>query len=68
MAEAAFTLSAGGGWSGMKMDLSTTTKVEASYRTSTKVDEEIVEKAKFGDVVIEERARHGHQCPGRTGV
>jgi hypothetical protein len=53
-AEAAFTLSAGGGWSGMKMDLSTTTKVEASYRTSKTVDEEIVEKAKFGDVVIKE--------------
>ncbi|KAI8601886.1 hypothetical protein EDD21DRAFT_428373 [Dissophora ornata] len=50
--EASFTMSIGGGWKGLKAELSTTSSVEASYRTSTKVKE----KGKIGDVVIKELA------------
>ncbi|KAF8926160.1 hypothetical protein BGZ58_000141 [Dissophora ornata] len=45
-------MSIGGGWKGLKAELSTTSSVEASYRTSTKVKE----KGKIGDVVIKELA------------
>lgn len=52
--EACFTMSIGGGWRGLKLELSSTVSVEADYRKSTEVKEEITQKGKIGDVVIKE--------------
>ncbi|KAA8893230.1 hypothetical protein FN846DRAFT_963280 [Sphaerosporella brunnea] len=55
-AEASFTIALGASWKGIKVEASTTTSIEASYKTSTELHEEIVEKGKRGDVVIKELA------------
>ncbi|KAF9537460.1 hypothetical protein EC957_008102 [Mortierella hygrophila] len=52
--EASFTMSIGGSWKAVKAEVSTTTKVEANYKRSTEVKEEIRQKGTIGDVVIKE--------------
>ncbi|KAF9176697.1 hypothetical protein BGZ51_009738 [Haplosporangium sp. Z 767] len=52
--EASFTMSISGGWKSITMEASTTSSVEASYRTSTEVKEEITQKGTTGDVVVKE--------------
>ncbi|KAF9116672.1 hypothetical protein BGX30_005890, partial [Mortierella sp. GBA39] len=52
--EASFTMSIGGSWKAVKAEVSTTTKVEANYKKSTEVKEEIKQKGTIGDVVIKE--------------
>lgn len=52
--ETSFTLSIGGGWKGIKAELSSTTSIEASYKTSFEAKETIIQKGKVGDVVVKE--------------
>ncbi|KAG0052325.1 hypothetical protein BGZ90_006519 [Linnemannia elongata] len=52
--ETSFTLSVGGGWKGIKAELSSTTSIEASYKTSWEDKETIIQRGKIGDVVVKE--------------
>jgi hypothetical protein len=52
--EASFSMTAGGSWKAVKAEVSISTKVEANYKKSSEVKEEIKQKGKIGDVVIKE--------------
>ncbi|KAG0376022.1 hypothetical protein BGX24_008392 [Mortierella sp. AD032] len=52
--QSSFTLSMGGSWKAVRAEVSTTTKVEANYRTFIEVKEEIKQKGMIGNVVIKE--------------
>lgn len=52
--EASFTMSIGGGWNGLKLELSNTTSLKASYTRSNEYKEEIKQKGRLGNVVIKE--------------
>ncbi|KAG0605689.1 hypothetical protein M758_9G080300 [Ceratodon purpureus] len=53
---ASFTLSAGGGIHGVRAEVSASTELKASYRTTSEVKQEITEKARLGNIAVKEVA------------